>query len=241
MSRGRKTHALVLSLAACLGLGVTTFIAAVPSAAQADAWNERMQDVLLTIRVRKALLADPQLADLNIGVKVRGRVATLWGPVPSDYHAERAIALLRKIPDLAAVQNHLEIRPEEDDPNNWNGDSFLKREELPHREASTQGTLARHVPNTSSRQPSVIGSTKAVMTASRPIIRTNMEEPTRQPLAIRVLALRNGNPSYRPVDLHVADGIVTLRADGHEAVAMYRLAAEISRLADVKRVVVRER
>src|SRR3954470_14031744 len=40
-----------------------------------------LRDVGLTVRARQALRRDKELAPLNLGVKVREGVATLWGPV----------------------------------------------------------------------------------------------------------------------------------------------------------------
>lgn len=41
------------------------------------------RDLLQTVQARKLLMEDPNLADLNIGVIVKDRVAFLWGPVSS--------------------------------------------------------------------------------------------------------------------------------------------------------------
>ena len=68
-----------------------------------------LQDVLYTMQARKALLDDDTLAWLNIGVKVQGRVAVLWGPVPSADAALRAEARLRGLIELIDVRNELVI------------------------------------------------------------------------------------------------------------------------------------
>ena len=41
-------------------------------------------DLRLTVLARRALQGDPALGRLNLGVRVRDGVATVWGPVPSD-------------------------------------------------------------------------------------------------------------------------------------------------------------
>jgi hypothetical protein len=82
-----------------------------PSAAPPDAL---LQDVLHTIQARQALLEDETLARLNIGVKVQGRVAILWGPAPSADAALRAEAKLRGLIELIDVRNELVITS--DDP-----------------------------------------------------------------------------------------------------------------------------
>lgn len=89
-----------------LTTGVTPLFAAPPDAP--------LQDVLHTMQARKALLDDDTLARLNIGVKVEGRVAVLWGPVPSADAALRAEAKLRGLIELIDVRNELIITS--DDP-----------------------------------------------------------------------------------------------------------------------------
>src|SRR5262245_48975375 len=64
-----------------------------------------------TTMARKALADDPQLASLNLGVKVRDRVAILWGSVPSLELAERALKVVRELPVFRRVESELEIEP----------------------------------------------------------------------------------------------------------------------------------
>jgi hypothetical protein len=89
-----------------LTVSVTPLAAAPPDAL--------FQDVLHTMQARKALLDDETLARLNIGVKVQGRVAVLWGPVPSAEAALRAEAKLRGLIEFTDVRNELIIMS--DDP-----------------------------------------------------------------------------------------------------------------------------
>ena len=74
------------------------------------------RDVLHTVAARRALYQDAQLAPLNLGVKVRNRVAVLWGPIPSLELARRAVEVLKALPELVAVQSELEIVPDDDRP-----------------------------------------------------------------------------------------------------------------------------
>jgi hypothetical protein len=74
-----------------------------------DRTTER--DVMLTILARRALLLDAELAPLNLGVHVRNRVATLWGPVPSPELAFKAEARLRGLLELLAVRSELIVAP----------------------------------------------------------------------------------------------------------------------------------
>lgn len=71
-----------------------------------------LQDLWLTLRARQVLLEDEALGKLNLGVKVRNRIATLWGPVPRADLALRAEARLRGLIELVDVRNDLLILPE---------------------------------------------------------------------------------------------------------------------------------
>src|SRR4051794_23423697 len=64
----------------------------------------RLHDVRLTSHARRALLEDCQLAPLNLGVKVKDGVATLWGPVPSEKVAEEALERVKGVEGIAGVR-----------------------------------------------------------------------------------------------------------------------------------------
>ena len=65
------------------------------------------RDAEHTMQARKLLADDPQLGPLNLGVKVKDRVAVLWGPVPSLEAAARAEQRLRVMFELIQIRNHL--------------------------------------------------------------------------------------------------------------------------------------
>lgn len=67
------------------------------------------RDMRQTLQARKILAEDPDLAAWNIGVTVRDRVATLWGPVPSAEVAFRAELCLKAMVELAEIRNELFI------------------------------------------------------------------------------------------------------------------------------------
>lgn len=73
-----------------------------------------LADLKHTMHAREALLQDPVLAPLNLGVRVQGRIAVLWGPAPSHALALRAEARLRSMIEWIDVRNELVILP--DDP-----------------------------------------------------------------------------------------------------------------------------
>jgi hypothetical protein len=72
---------------------------------QAD--DNFLRDADHTLLARNVLHGDPQLAPLNLGVKVRDRVVTLWGPVPDLVLGVKAAELLRLQPEFRAIRNEL--------------------------------------------------------------------------------------------------------------------------------------
>src|SRR5437879_4427417 len=67
------------------------------------------RDLLHTLLARRALFQDRELGPLNLGVKVHHRIATLWGPVPSADLAQRAVQVLRLVPDFVEVKSELQV------------------------------------------------------------------------------------------------------------------------------------
>jgi hypothetical protein len=80
----------------------------------AQAPDETMiHDLWQTVQARKAMLDDPQLAALNLGVKVSSGIAVLWGPVPSQALSFRAEQRLRAMVELIEIRNQMAIEPDD--------------------------------------------------------------------------------------------------------------------------------
>ncbi len=60
---------------------------------------------------RRSLLRDAELAPLNLGVCIRNRVATLWGPVPTADLGFKAEQRLRGLVELLEVRSELIVAP----------------------------------------------------------------------------------------------------------------------------------
>ena len=69
--------------------------------------SDPIDDVVQTIQARKLLYDDPRLRDLNLGVAVKNRIATLWGPAPSLELSQLAETRLRRLIELRDVRNEL--------------------------------------------------------------------------------------------------------------------------------------
>jgi hypothetical protein len=107
-------HTMAPRLAGALMLALTL---AAPARAADDA--------LLAVRARAALHGDADLAERNLAVHVSDGVATLRGDVHSAAEADRAVALVRQVPQVTDVQSLLRVvkprapafvLPKEDDP-----------------------------------------------------------------------------------------------------------------------------
>jgi hypothetical protein len=69
--------------------------------------GDPLRDVQQTLQARQLLAVDSDLQGINIGVIVRDRVATLWGPAPSAEVAFRAELSLRAMIELVEIRNEL--------------------------------------------------------------------------------------------------------------------------------------
>src|SRR5437870_2837391 len=96
----------------CCSLGIVAALWAAP-----PTWtpvpDRSLADLHYAVQACQRLQQDEALAPLNIGVRVRNRVAVLWGPVPSVALALRAEAKLRAMIEFADVRNELIVMPDD--------------------------------------------------------------------------------------------------------------------------------
>lgn len=91
-----------------LGLGLGLWACA--GRARGDEMDIR--DLQHEVIAYKALQDDPLLAQLNLLVRVRKRVATVTGVVPSRELALRAVACLKKLPEIGEVRSTIRVAGE---------------------------------------------------------------------------------------------------------------------------------
>jgi hypothetical protein len=96
----------------CLLLLITILVGTTTPAHAAPP-DRDLTDFLQTVQACKRLQEDELLAPLNVGVKVRRRVAILWGPIPNAELALRAEQQLRTMIELTDVRNDLIVMPED--------------------------------------------------------------------------------------------------------------------------------
>ena len=71
-------------------------------------------DWIVTLHARKALWNYPELADLNLGVRVRKGEALVWGPVLNESQAAEAVARLKLVSGIDSVVNEMYVLPAND-------------------------------------------------------------------------------------------------------------------------------
>jgi BON domain len=107
------------------------------------------RDLLHESLAFQALQDDPALAKLHLLVKVRKRVATVTGTVPTRELADRAIACLQKLPDLGEVRDQMRV---------GNGKSIAPRppaSDMAKKPAVSPGTLTKW-PAAAKKEPSAL-------------------------------------------------------------------------------------
>jgi hypothetical protein len=219
-------------------------------------WGQEREippDVQLTYEVRKALLRDSVLGPLNLGVKVKGRVALLWGPVPSAEVAGRAVSLLEKMPGLTAVKNELEIDPELNASPQYLPETLPQESRLPRKgdHLSPATLTTRNLPSKAggpSFPPVAVPPTtipgmpdNREIEIALPSLRIPGTEPESAKSPEEAIADLQKNSRFAAVQVRIQNGIVTLSADTDQVQALYELARRISGIPGIQRVVVQER
>lgn len=67
---------------------------------------DRIRDLSVSVRARRVLKEDAELASLNLGVSVENGIASVWGPVPSTDVARRAISKLQNVRGVREVRTN---------------------------------------------------------------------------------------------------------------------------------------
>lgn len=67
------------------------------------------RDFQLTVHARKALMETPNLSPLNVGIRVRRGVVSVWGPVPDRQTAQLVVSKLEALKGVSGVQSELYV------------------------------------------------------------------------------------------------------------------------------------
>jgi hypothetical protein len=220
--------------------------------------HEEARDLQVMVHARRALREDPVLANLNIGVRVRDGVATLWGPVPSGDLIPKALKTLESVRGVLGVASELYVRaPDKPDdqllipltpPEPTHTESASPDPEsglmktLTGRTAKSGAVSAQvtdrgtasgvelHAPVAVSVSD---GAASAVPTATR------TAGAKTESLAVAVERLRRGSSRYRTLRVEVRGGLVTVSGAAERGEEVMALARAVSVLPGVERVLTR--
>ena len=67
------------------------------------------RDFQLTVHARKVLSETPGLSHLNVGIRVRRGVISVWGPVPDQEAARKIVARLDSVKGISGIESELYV------------------------------------------------------------------------------------------------------------------------------------
>jgi hypothetical protein len=199
---------------------------------------------------RQALLKDEQLAGRNLGISVRQGIATVWGPVPSEAVARRAVERLREVKGLLDVRSQLYVAAAAEPPPKSSGRPALLPLEplMPNDLDNPAGTLK--YPRTAAggpRPPPVSGDRPArplseavALLAPVPPGGWNATPTSSSNLASSVEELWRSDLRYRIIRPQIQGSVVYLHGMASRREDMLDLAERLSRLPGVERVILKE-
>jgi hypothetical protein len=213
---------------------------------------------------RQTLFQDKLVGPLNLGVRVRRRVAVLWGPVPSAELARRAVALLEGLPDLVEVRDELTVQPVDERPPRDRylppPDSLPPAPDVSRAAPTKAGVLTRHSalslagstspvgypqeasPALGSRTPPAPANPAAgtVLPAIRiPVKAAEASNGTEagEVLIEAVTRLQRADPRFGRLHAEVRGQVVHLRGEVERWGDVHALARTVAHLPGVERVV----
>lgn len=244
----------------CLAVAVALAGSLVPVGAEAPKPGPpraAVRDLQLTVHGRRALQEDGELAALNLGVRVRDGVATLWGPVPSVHLIARAVQRLEAVQGILEVKTELYVaRPEKKNdllafplaP-----DERLRSESAsPNPESGIIGGLSGRT--VSGPEPAVASRPAASLLAPVPIEAALAATPPVAPpaqlasqplpshpdrLLLAVERVRRGDARFRTLRTEVKGSTILVTGAAAQGDEVMALAQTLSRLPGVERVITR--
>ncbi len=190
------------------------------------------QDLRLTLDARRLLASDAKLSGLNLGVQVRGGVATVYGPVTSAEVMDRAREALKPLKGIREVRNELTVLAPEDMP---------RAESKPQRPSPEPSTLPVRVPHISATLPAkepepLAGPVLEAQPAETllppvlPVLPVEEKKPPVLPpaspgLRATIEQMRQAEPRFPGIVFEVSGNVVYLRGTGPEVKAFAQVVA----------------
>lgn len=210
--------------------------------------GDPVRDVQQTVQARRLLSSEADLQDLNLGVIVRDRVATLWGPAPSAEMAFRAELCLRRMIELAEIRNELfvtdllepvrrplkgkRIEPDWARPPDSNAVRTILQMPVPFAQAEVTETKRTLLPDLPAIPLPALGS---------PQIEPDLSGARDRRLLEVVRTALQGSARFRAVLVAVNEGCVSLKMAQPDAIILQEAAQVVSYLPHVAAVLVEMR
>jgi hypothetical protein len=195
-----------------------------------------LMDCQLAAEARRSMMADPVLAEFNMGVTVADGAATVWGAVPDADIAARVRARLSVVAGISIVVEDLRIAP---DASLW-PTKMTPRVTWPAEKLRT--ALASGYPRWGSK--GFIGTVPAITLnlgpTGTPAVTLLKPTLTDTDLADQLETLRRSVPRFRDVGVRSVGSVVYLRAYNGPPVTVLEFAGRISQLQGVSRVVIED-
>jgi hypothetical protein len=198
----------------------------------------------LTVMARRAFQHDRVLAPLNLGVKVRDGVATVWGPVPDAEVARQAVARLEAIHGIDEVHSELHLRPREKpllaELGIPRGAPTRIQVAKPVERPTEVGPRVREVAASGGRPGTLPELTAVPMPAAEqaPKRAVVTARPVAIPLHVAVERVRSSNSRFQSIPVEVRGTMVIVGRSGADGEDVTALAQALRRVRGVTEVVV---
>jgi hypothetical protein len=222
-----------------------------PAQGQLRLIGDPQRDVQQTIQARRLLAADADLQEHNLGVIVRDRVATLWGPAPSAEVAFRAELCLRTMIELVEIRNELFvsdlIEPIRRRLKTDNAIQILPDWTTPPTQNERRPILQAPIPI---KAPEATADKRPTLPELPPIPLPELGPPQIEPdvsgnrdqrLLEAVGTALQSNDRFRAVLFSVKEGRVSLKMTEPDTSILHEAAQAVSRLPNVAAVLVVEK
>jgi hypothetical protein len=207
-----------------------------------------LNEIEVTIRVRQALVTDPELKGLNLFIRVQAGLATLCGPVPSLDLSRKAERIVRQVRGVYEVVNLLEVVASEEKP----FDIPLKSEPpvqsesaMPFVRPNPRVTLAGRTPRDF---PDLEGGTEPFpdpkpdkgVALLPPVAQSAPPADPAETVRAWITRVRQEDVRFRPIRVEVRDAqTLWVYDDPYRGDAVAALAARLRRIPGVRTVLIK--
>lgn len=233
---------LTLALLSCVG----------PARAEVPESLLDLRDIEITVYVRRALMQDPDISRLNLGVTVQYNQATVSGRVPNREVAEQVLRIVENVKGVYQVKDALRVVSDESEKaardimkavegGVLESDLFASLEGLTEG-APQQVTTAHPDPKVWEQPTSPVVVLMPPVPVVTPVVKTpaiTLSMPREEEavnLATLIERLRFAEERYRDIRVEVSAGRVTLSGKVESAEQLIELGRALSQLPGVRNV-----